>query len=121
MDAATRSLPLLSAARPALLESAAQLRAWLAERGQPPLRLRQIRRWLLAGGAESCAQMTDLPLSLRQELEEAFVPLASTVVLHQEASDHTHKLLLELADRQRIECVLIQEEGRRTACISTQV
>src|SRR5262249_52597818 len=37
------------------------------------------------------------------------------------ASDGTHKLVLRLHDDRMIECVLIQDEGRATACISTQV
>ncbi len=49
------------------------------------------------------------------------MPLATRVVHHQRSADDTHKLLLELADGQRIECVLIQESPRRTACVSTQV
>ena len=65
--------------------------------------------------------MTDLPLKLRQDLATAFVPLATRVVHHLRSADDTHKLLLEFADGQRIECVLIQESPRRTACISTQV
>jgi 23S rRNA (adenine2503-C2)-methyltransferase len=65
--------------------------------------------------------MTDLPRSLRQSLKERFIPVSSRVVRHQEASDGTHKLLLGLADGKLIECVLIQDGGRRTACISTQV
>jgi 23S rRNA (adenine2503-C2)-methyltransferase len=65
--------------------------------------------------------MTDLPKTLRQRLGEAFVPLASRVVRHQHASDDTHKLVVELVDGKLVECVLIQDEGRRTACISTQV
>src|SRR5439155_6117869 len=32
-----------------------------------------------------------------------------------------HKLLLALQDGGQVECVLIQDESRRTACISTQV
>ncbi|MGL4421889.1 MAG: 23S rRNA (adenine(2503)-C(2))-methyltransferase RlmN, partial [Gemmataceae bacterium] len=36
-------------------------------------------------------------------------------------SDDTHKLLLRWPDDRVIECVLIQDEGRATACISTQV
>ncbi len=98
-----------------------ELRAWLHERGQPPLRAKQIRHWILVAGAESFEQMTDLPRGLRQELAEAFVPLASRVERHLKAADDTHKLLLALADGGRIECVLIQDQGRRTACISTQV
>src|SRR5579871_1118773 len=118
------ALPLLSAtdARPAIFDQPAEsLRAWLKDRGEPPMRLRQIRRWLLAGRAESFEQMTDLPASLRSQLTEAFVPLGTRVAVHQKAHDGTHKLLLRLRDGGQIECVLIQDEGRRTACVSTQV
>jgi 23S rRNA (adenine2503-C2)-methyltransferase len=98
-----------------------EFQAWLQEHGQPPLRVRQIRRWILEAGAQSFDQMTDLPQSLRQELADSFVPLATRVERHLEAADNTHKLLLRLPDDQLIECVLIQEAQRRTACISTQV
>ncbi len=94
---------------------------WLTERGQPPMRARQLRRWVVAARAESFAQMTDLPLALRQALAEEFVPLATEAARHQAATDGTHKLLLRLHDGQLVECVLIQEGDRRTACISTQV
>jgi 23S rRNA (adenine2503-C2)-methyltransferase len=95
--------------------------AWLQERRQPAMRARQIRRWIVQGRAESFDQMTDLPQSLRPELAQAFAPLSMRITRHQEASDGTHKLLLSLPDNELIECVLIQEDERRTACISTQV
>jgi 23S rRNA (adenine2503-C2)-methyltransferase len=97
------------------------LLAWLHERGQPALRARQLRRWVVAGRAESFEQMTDLPLGLRRDLSVEFVPLSSHSARHLESADGTHKLLLRLHDGQLIECVLIQENDRRTACISTQV
>jgi 23S rRNA (adenine2503-C2)-methyltransferase len=99
----------------------AELQSWLQEHAQPPLRARQIRRWILISGVESFDQMTDLPKGLRQELAAAFLPLATRIDQHLRSADDTHKLLLELRDGRRIECVLIQEAGRRTACISTQV
>jgi 23S rRNA (adenine2503-C2)-methyltransferase len=98
-----------------------EILSWLKDRGQPPLRARQLRRWLLAGGAETFDQMTDLPKLLREDLAASFVPLSTRVVRHLTASDGTHKLLLKLRDDRLIECVLIQEADRRTACISTQV
>jgi 23S rRNA (adenine2503-C2)-methyltransferase len=101
--------------------SAPELRAWMQEHGQPPMRARQVRRWLLQGGAESFEAMTDLPRALRDELAAAFAPLETRVVRHLEAADGTHKLLLGLQDGRLVECVLIQEAGRRTACVSTQV
>jgi 23S rRNA (adenine2503-C2)-methyltransferase len=98
-----------------------ELEQWLAERHQPRLRARQIRRWLVMAGAASFDQMTDLPKALREELPLSFAPFSATVDLHRVAADNTHKLVLKLRDGKRIECVLIQEAGRRTACISTQV
>jgi 23S rRNA (adenine2503-C2)-methyltransferase len=107
---------------PGLLDlSHEELLAWLAERGEKPMRARQLRRALLVRGVESFEQMTDLPRALRAELAEAFVPLSSRVSRHLKSADGTHKLLLELRDTKQIECVLIQDDGRRTACISTQV
>ncbi len=85
--------------RPGLLDIADQdLVAWLAERGEKPMRARQLRRWLLVAGAESFDAMTDVPKRLRQELAEEFVPLSTEVVKHLQASDGTHKLLLRLRD-----------------------
>jgi 23S rRNA (adenine2503-C2)-methyltransferase len=98
-----------------------ELLAWLRKRSQPPMRARQLRRWILAGWAESFDQMTDLPRELRQALAKEFRPVGTTVAYHAEAADGTHKLVLRLTDGQSIECVLIQEDDRRTACISTQV
>ena len=75
----------------------AQLLAWLHDNGQPPMRARQLRRWLLAGRAESFEDMTDLPRDLRLSLARDFVPLGMSVARHLEADDGTHKLLLRLA------------------------
>jgi 23S rRNA (adenine2503-C2)-methyltransferase len=98
-----------------------EIQAWLHAHGQPPLRARQVRRWIVPGRAESFAQMTDLPRDLRSALAAEFEPLGTRIVHHAAADDGTHKLVLRLHDRQLIECVLIPDRERRTACISTQV
>jgi 23S rRNA (adenine2503-C2)-methyltransferase len=98
-----------------------ELAAWLRERGQPPMRARQLRRWLFAGRAESFEQMTDLPRGLRQELADSFQPLGTRIERRLVSCDGTHKLLLRLGDGNVIECVLLPEADRRTVCISTQV
>jgi 23S rRNA (adenine2503-C2)-methyltransferase len=107
--------------RPLLGLSASEMSSWLGQRGEPAMRGRQIRHWMLAGRAVSFEAMTDLPLGLRRDLAQAFLPLASKIIHHAVAQDGTHKLVLSLSDQQSIECVLIQEQGRHTACISTQV
>jgi 23S rRNA (adenine2503-C2)-methyltransferase len=100
---------------------AEEVRAWLADHGQAEMRGRQIRQWIVQRGAESFDVMTDLPRDLRVQLAAAFTPLATRIARHLTAADGTHKLLLRLGDGKLIECVLIQEANRRTACISTQV
>lgn len=121
----TASLPVLDTTRETrrgiLAMPEGEFRAWLADQGEQPLRARQVRRWLLAGGAETFAAMSDLPKMLREQLAASFVPFSTSVVRHLQADDGTHKLLLKLHDGQLIECVLIQDEKRRTACVSTQV
>jgi 23S rRNA (adenine2503-C2)-methyltransferase len=119
---ASISPPKVSLRLPGILETReADLVAWLEAHGEKRLRAKQIRQWILERGADSFDQMTDLPRPLRADLAEAFVPLASQVFRHLHASDGTHKLLLEMAGGSQVECVLIQEDDRRTACISTQV
>jgi len=121
----TAELPLATAPtalRPGLLDVPAEdLRAWLAERGQPPMRANQIRRQILAGRAESFDAMSDLPKLLRAELAASFSTFSTRIEKHLKASDDTHKLVLRLHDDRMIECVLIQDDGRATGCISTQV
>ncbi len=98
-----------------------ELAAWLQERGWPKLHARQVRRWLLQRRAEDFTVMTDVPKAVRQALAESFTLFGTRIAQQQQAKDGTHKLLLQLRDREHIECVLLQEEKRRTACISTQV
>jgi 23S rRNA (adenine2503-C2)-methyltransferase len=104
-----------------VLEPASGLETWLAARGQPAWRVRSVHRWLFARRAESFADMTDLPRDLRPLLAAAFRIWTTTIVTHRRADDGTEKLLLELHDGQRIECVLLRDGPRRTVCISSQV
>jgi 23S rRNA (adenine2503-C2)-methyltransferase len=125
--AQTLELPLDTAPPPALAPRAILdapdeiLHEWLAARRQPPLRVRQIRRWIVAGRAESFDAMTDLPLDLRADLTREWAPFGTAIDCQQTSSDGTRKLLLRLHDGQRVECVMIPEQDRRTACISSQV
>src|SRR5579884_2504393 len=118
------SLPMLTGRPPrrALLElSPDELLAWLRAEGQPPLRARQLRRWVVAARADSFETMTDLPLALRRRLAEDFAPLGTEVARRLTSCDGTEKLLLRLADGHLVECVLLKEADRRTVCVSTQV
>ena len=99
-----------------------QLKGWLAERGLPGYRAAQIRRWLFALGAADFEAMTDLPGPLRRQLAEELSIWTTRVVADRKDDDGTEKLLVELSDGERIECVLLRDDREhRTICISTQV
>jgi 23S rRNA (adenine2503-C2)-methyltransferase len=110
------------AEKPHLLQpDPAKLNRWLQERSQPPFRARQVKKWLFEKRVNGFQEMTDLPLKLRDELAAHFELWTTQVVRHQQASDGTEKLLLQLADGGRIECVLLRDGIRRSICISSQV
>jgi 23S rRNA (adenine2503-C2)-methyltransferase len=104
-----------------ILEQGPALAEWLAQQRQPAWRARAIRSWLFARRAESFADMTDLPRDLRGRLEADHRIWTTSIARHHRADDGTEKLLLELHDGQRIECVLLRDHDRRTVCISSQV
>ena len=92
----------------------------LAAHGEPAYRADQVWRWA-AGGASSYAEMTNLPLSLRQSLGDE-VPLSS-LRLEREAlsSDGTEKALFTTYDGRPVEAVLMRyRDGRRSVCLSSQ-
>jgi len=103
-------------------QTSEQLDAWLAERQIPKYRSRQVRRWLFAETVDGFDQMTDLAKPLRSQLAETFSIWTSQVAAHRKSADGTEKLLLELADGHRVECVLLRDDkGHHTVCLSTQV
>ncbi len=101
--------------------AAAGLADWLAERGLPAFRGRQIRQWLFEKRAAEFRAMTDLPARLREELAAEFHVWTTQIARHSQADDGTEKLLLQLPDGGRIECVLLRDGTRRSICLSTQV
>ena len=95
-----------------------QLETW----GQPAYRAGQIWKGLYQNFWDRPDEFTNLPASLRHQLEEefSFEPLAPITIL--ESSDRlTTKTLFRLKDEQAIEAVLMRYDRRRTLCISTQV
>lgn len=96
-------------------------RDWLTAHQYPGFRAGQVRKWLFENRAGDFADMSDLPKRLREELAAEFRIFTTQVVKRSQAADGTEKLLLELADGQRTECVLLRDGSRRSICISSQV
>ena len=108
--------------KPSILQlNSDQLAQWFADRGEPGYRAAQLRRWIFDWGVHTFGQMTDLPRRLRENLAAEFVVFGSRLETRSDTPEGTSKLLLRLADEQRVECVLLAEENRRTVCVSTQV
>src|SRR6201989_2727278 len=92
----------------------------LDELGEPRYRAGQIWRWI-ARAAPGFEAMTDLPVSLRAQLEQS-VPY-STLTVEQEAHarDGTVKALFKTQDGRPVEAVLRRyRDGRRSLCLSSQ-
>jgi 23S rRNA (adenine2503-C2)-methyltransferase len=99
-----------------------QLQAWFTQHELPGYRAGQVRGWVFEKRAGGFDQMTDLSKGLRRQLADEFQIWTAQVATHPTSPDGTEKLLLELADGNRIECVLLRDDKEnRTVCISTQV
>ncbi|MBN1261738.1 MAG: 23S rRNA (adenine(2503)-C(2))-methyltransferase RlmN [Anaerolineae bacterium] len=89
---------------------------------QPRYRAAQIWTWLYRRLATDIEQMTSLPKALRELLAEKTVLHVPRVLARQESLDgETRKDLLEMADGEQVEVVLMRYIDRRSACLSTQV
>lgn len=90
--------------------------------GKEAYRGMQIFRWIHERGAGSFAEMTNLSKSFREEIAAQFtIGTLRPLEIQTSADGSTNKFLWELADGNRIESVIIRDEARVTACISSQV
>jgi 23S rRNA (adenine2503-C2)-methyltransferase len=100
--------------------SRAEVEDLMAEMGQPRYRGRQLFQWVQARRAVDVSVMSNLSQTFRAELSEWVRVSRPEIVLEQRAMDGTRKFLLRLTDGEEIESVLIPDEDRLTACISSQ-
>ncbi len=109
----------------------AEVQERLSALGVPEKQLRmrcaQLWHWLYARGATSFDDMSNISLSLREEIKAAFLIERPKIVTEQVSVDGTRKWLLELPAMNarekapQVECVYIPESDRGTLCISSQV
>ncbi len=99
-------------------ELASRMESW----GQPAYRGRQVFRWLYQDRADDFAAMTNLPKSLREELQaRARIRLPRVVTRAASRLDSTVKYLFGFEDGERAETVLMRDGERATLCVSSQV
>jgi len=99
----------------------AGIEALFREMGQKPFHGRNLFKWIHKHGVLAFEAMTDLPKGLRAALAEGLSLRLPEVVREQPSWDGTRKWMMELADGQRIETVLIPDGHRTTVCVSSQV
>ncbi|MEG1824794.1 MAG: 23S rRNA (adenine(2503)-C(2))-methyltransferase RlmN [Cloacibacillus sp.] len=88
---------------------------------EPKFRADQICQWLWQKHTDDTEGMTNLSKELRAKLDEKVNVHYPSIVREQRSSDGTRKFLLQLADGNSVESVLMKYGERLTACISTQV
>lgn len=98
-----------------------ELEAFAQSLGSKPFHGRNIFKWLHKHGVTDINLMTDVPKSLREQLQQLARVGLPRMVAEQPSSDGTIKWVLELEDGQRIETVYIPDDGRATICVSSQV
>jgi 23S rRNA (adenine2503-C2)-methyltransferase len=98
-----------------------ELEGEFSNRGEPVFRARQVHEWLWKKSARSFDEMTNLSKTLRVKLQERYqlLPVNESVV--QKSKDGTVKLGMRLHDQLLVEGVMIPDDDRNTACVSSQV
>jgi len=89
--------------------------------GEPKFRAGQVWQWIWQKGAAGFEEMTNLPKAFRDKLAEHYDVFKMSVADKQLSSDKTIKCGFRLYDQEFVEGVLIPQEKRMTACVSSQV
>ena len=98
----------------------AELQKFIMDLGEPKFRAAQIRDWLNRG-APDFNVMKNIPLSLREKLNDVAQTLPVKIVKKLQSADgETTKFLLELNDCEQIECVLMRTTYGNSVCVSSQ-
>ncbi len=98
----------------------ARLRAFAAEHDVAEYRGNQAARRLWTTPVQSFAEIAELPVAFREQLDAAFALPRLELVTRQQSADGTQKFLFRLPDGESVETVTIPDGNRLTACISSQ-
>lgn len=88
---------------------------------QPAFRARQLYAALYRQKAAHLSEVSTLPATLRDKLQQQCGLGLPAVASYFDSADGTRRYLLELQDGKTVETVLMPEEGRDTICISSQI
>lgn len=93
-----------------------------ANLGFQKFRAKQVFRQIHVNKINDFDQMTDLPLDMREKLDQDFeIQKVKLLETYESKIDSTKKYLFELNDGNIIEAVFMEYDDRKTICISSQV
>ena len=98
-----------------------ELKATFSEMGEKSFRSTQVYEWLWQKNAATFDEMTNLSVSLRDQLKDVFFIDHVSLDEQQVSSDRTIKCAFNVGPGKVVEGVLIPTKTRMTACISSQV
>ena len=98
-----------------------KLTTLMVEEGQKPYRATQLYSWIYEKKAHSFDEMSDISLKFREVLKEKYSLELPSIHTKQVSKDGTIKLLLNLKDNYKVECVLMRYSYGSAACVSSQV
>lgn len=98
-----------------------ELAVFFEKNGEKKFRAKQVMEWLWKKAAGSFDEMTNLPATTRELLNQQFTFHKILLTDRQVSSDRTVKCAFEVEKGMVVEGVLIPTATRMTACISSQV
>jgi 23S rRNA (adenine2503-C2)-methyltransferase len=98
-----------------------ELEAFLEPFGAARYNAGQVYRWLYSRGVLDPSGWTDLSLSMRERISGACCVDPGRIASSDGDSDGTVKYRIELCDGKAVEAVFMEQDGRLTLCISSQV
>ena len=98
-----------------------KLQDLMLSEGQKPYRAIQLYTWIYEKKATDFDEMTDISIKFREVLKEKYCLELPKIHTKQVSKDGTIKLLLELEDGMKVECVLMRYDYGCAACVSSQV
>ena len=99
----------------------AGLRKYFEAMGEKPFRAQQVLKWIFHHYETDINAMTDLGITLRQQLATRVTIGLPEIVSEQKSADGTVKWLMGLPGGNAVETVFIPEAKRGTLCVSSQV
>ena len=104
-------------------KSLSELESFVESLGESKFRAKQLHGWIYEKSISDFDDMTNISKDFKAKLKETAKVSDTKIVQRQISKDGTIKYLLELADGNKTECVLMRFDNRAnlTACVSSQI